>query len=176
MELIKIDDVREFIPSSVPDSKIKVMIDDAIADATRVAPCLLELESLELEPAKLGLVLSQIKSILRAALARWGESGSGALQQQTQSIGPWSQTATADTRQERKGMYWPSEITALQDICKRISPTESSSRAANVDQLGAPLAASNHQPWCSITWGSWCSCGAALTRGEYPLFEGGALG
>lgn len=175
MELVTVADVRAFIPSSESDSKIQVMIEDAVADAKRVAPCLTRIEELNLEASKLDLVLSQIKSILRAALSRWGESGSGALQQQTQSIGPWSQTATADTRQDRRGMFWPSEIAALQDICKTISPEQGTSRAFGVDQLAAPAATANHQPWCSVTWGSWCSCGASLTAGQYPLYEGGAL-
>jgi hypothetical protein len=31
-------------------------------------------------------------------------------------------------------------------------------------------------PWCSLLLGAaYCSCGADLTDGEYPLYEGGVL-
>lgn len=33
-----------------------------------------------------------------------------------------------------------------------------------------------HMPWCTLLMGgTYCSCGADLTNGEYPLFEGGEL-
>lgn len=36
--------------------------------------------------------------------------------------------------------------------------------------------ASGHMPWCDPAFGGLdCSCGAILTRHEYPLYEGGVL-
>jgi hypothetical protein len=54
-----------------------------------------------------------VRAILRGAVLRWNEAGSGALSAQT--AGPFGQTI--DTRQERRGMFWPSEIVALQNLC-----------------------------------------------------------
>jgi hypothetical protein len=54
-----------------------------------------------------------VKAILRGAVLRWNDAGSGALQAQT--AGPFGQTL--DTRQERRGMFWPSEIVQLQSLC-----------------------------------------------------------
>ena len=54
-----------------------------------------------------------VRAILRGAVIRWNDSGSGALQAQT--AGPFGQTH--DTRQERRGMFWPSEIVPLQSFC-----------------------------------------------------------
>lgn len=87
--------------------KAEAMIEDALADASRVAPCISDEDLPEEKRA-------QFKSILRAAVLRWNEAGSGAFQQQT--AGPF--TATADSRQVRRGMFWPSEIEALQSICR----------------------------------------------------------
>ena len=40
----------------------------------------------------------------------------------------------------------------------------------------APARRGGHLPWCDPAFGgSDCSCGAILTRHEYPLFEGGIL-
>lgn len=44
--------------------------------------------------------------------------------------------------------------------------------------FGGPVvdtrASSNHVPWCALAFGArYCSCGADLTNGEYPLYEEG---
>jgi hypothetical protein len=89
------------------------MIQDATYSACLVAPCL--------EPDKIGLLsetqAGAAKAIIRGAILRWNEAGSGAVSQQT--AGPFS--ATVDTRQERRGMFWPSEIQQLQKICSDTS-------------------------------------------------------
>jgi hypothetical protein len=58
-----------------------------------------------------------VKAILRGAVLRWNDAGSGALQQRTQAAGAFSLGETYDTRQERRGMFWPPEIVALQSLC-----------------------------------------------------------
>ena len=85
-------------------AKAEAMIEDAEAMALLAAPCI----------AADGFAYgTAVKAILRGAVLRWNDSGSGALQAQT--AGPFGQTL--DTRQERRGMFWPSEIVALQSLC-----------------------------------------------------------
>lgn len=90
--------------AEIDGAKAEAMIEDAEAMALLAAPCI----------AADGFAYSTaVKAILRGAVLRWNDSGSGALQAQT--AGPFGQTL--DTRQERRGMFWPSEIVALQSLC-----------------------------------------------------------
>ena len=91
--------------ASIDDAKAQAMIDDALALAARVAPCILT-DTFEHDAAA--------RAILRGAVLRWNEAGTGAMQSQT--AGPFSQTL--DTRQQRRGMFWPSEIQQLQELCR----------------------------------------------------------
>lgn len=93
--------------ADIPEAKALAMIEDAEAQALLIAPCLSELEQGDAK-------LAAVRSILRGALLRWNDAGSGAIQQ-TQ-VGPFGQSI--DTRQHRKGMFWPSEINDLQGICE----------------------------------------------------------
>jgi hypothetical protein len=106
---LEVSDLTEFA-SDIPIAKAALMIDDAESLALLVAPCLnMDNEDYDLsDNSQLA-----VRAILRAAILRWNDSGSGAFQQQT--TGPFS--ATIDTRQTRKGMFWPSEIESLQSIC-----------------------------------------------------------
>ena len=85
-------------------AKAQAMIDDAEAMAVLAAPCI---------TAPTFTNAAAVRAILRGAVIRWNEAGSGALQ--AQSAGAFSQTL--DTRQERRGMFWPSEIVQLQSLC-----------------------------------------------------------
>lgn len=90
--------------AEIEAAKAEAMIEDAEAMALLAAPCI----------AADGFAYgTAVKAILRGAVLRWNDSGSGALQAQT--AGPFGQTL--DTRQERRGMFWPSEIVALQGLC-----------------------------------------------------------
>jgi hypothetical protein len=91
--------------ADIPDEKALAMIDDALALAARVAPCILE-NTFEFDAAA--------RAILRGAILRWNEAGTGAMQQQ--NAGPFGMQI--DTRQQRRGMFWPSEITQLQELCR----------------------------------------------------------
>lgn len=87
--------------------KADAMIADAEALAVAAAPCLAT-------PGDLSdAQLATVKAVLRQAIVRWQETGSGAVQQQ--SAGPFGMTV--DTRQPRRGMFWPSELDQLQTIC-----------------------------------------------------------
>jgi hypothetical protein len=97
--------VADLVPFAEIDSaKAEAMIDDAEAMALLAAPCIAE------EGFAYG---TAVKAILRGAVLRWNEAGTGALQ--SQNAGPFGQTL--DTRQQRRGMFWPSEITSLQSLC-----------------------------------------------------------
>jgi hypothetical protein len=106
---LEVSDLTAFA-SDIPSDKAVAMIDDAEYMALLVAPCLdPDLETYDLTDTRQGAV----RAILRGAILRWNEAGTGALQSQT--TGPFG--AVVDTRQARRGMFWPSEIESLQSIC-----------------------------------------------------------
>jgi hypothetical protein len=130
------------------------MIDDATATALMAAPCLADEDSLTAEQ------IAAVRAVLRGAVLRWNDAGSGALT--SQQVGPFAQAL--DTRTQRRGMFWPSEIEQLQDICKG-----EDSGAFAVDTVAT--CSVTHADICSINFGAtYCSCGAYLT-GLYALYE-----
>lgn len=154
MALLEPEDLAPF--ADIESAKAQAMIDDAVATATLVAPCLADQEAMS------ELQLAATKAVLRGAILRWNDSGSGALVQQ--SAGPFSQTL--DTRTSRRGMFWPSEIEQLQDICKG---EDGGGGAFAIDTI--PTCGVVHADICSINFGALhCSCGAVLT-GMFPLYE-----
>lgn len=150
--------------ADIDPAKAEAMIEDAEAMAALAAPCITH-EGF-LDPSR----KAAVKAVLRGAVLRWHEAGAGAVTQQ--GAGPFQQTI--DTRQVRKGMFWPSELSQLRDLCAAYRGAEPDV-AFSIDT--APRRGlSGHLPWCDIFMGgSTCSCGASLTRGEYPLWEGGIL-
>lgn len=103
VEFLTVDDVVVFEPG-IDQDKAQVMIDDATALAVLAAPCIGE-DTFDNADA--------VKAVLRGAILRWNDSGSGALASQT--VGPFGQTY--DTRSDRRGMFWPSEIAQLRSLC-----------------------------------------------------------
>ncbi len=99
---LSVEDLTPF--ATIEMSKAEAMIEDAEAMALLAAPCI---TAVGFEYA------TAVKAILRAAVLRWNDTGSGAAQ--TVQSGPFAQTL--DTRQDRRGMFWPSEIVALQSLC-----------------------------------------------------------
>lgn len=97
--------VADLEPFAAIDAvKAEAMIEDAEAMALLAAPCI----------AAEGFAhAAALRAILRGAVLRWNEAGTGALQ--SQNAGIFGQTL--DTRQERRGMFWPSEIVQLQGLC-----------------------------------------------------------
>lgn len=95
-------DLRPFAPDIDP-AKAAIMIADAMALAAVVAPCILEDDFKYATAAK---------AIIRGAILRWNDSGTGAATQL--SAGPFQQTLTTAPR---RSMFWPSEITDLQNLC-----------------------------------------------------------
>lgn len=142
--------------ADIDDVKASEMIADATYTAALVAPCLDPANVSNLTEIQVGAV----RAILRGAILRWNESGTGAMTQQT--AGPFS--ATTDTRQERRGMFWPSEIEQLQKICAGTAK----GGAFQIDTVGSLSVV--HSEICSINFGAlYCSCGAVLAGA--PLYE-----
>ena len=139
--------------ADIESTKAQAMIDDALALAARVAPCILT-AGFEHDAAA--------KAILRGAVLRWHEAGSGALQART--VGSVSEQL--DTRQQRRGMFWPSEITDLERLCADATGPQ----AFAVDTV--PTGSLVHADTCSLYFGAtYCSCGASLT-GLFALYGG----
>ena len=137
--------------------KATAMIEDAMAMAARVAPCITTVEF---------AYASAAKAILRGALIRWHEAGSGALAASSTQVGPFGQQQTMDTRQTRRGMFWPSEIEQLQDLCKGVEEHG----AFDIDTVASGSATIVHADSCALFFGAlYCSCGAVLTS-LYPLW------
>lgn len=144
------DDLAPF--ATIEEAKAQAMIDDALALAARIAPCILT-EEFE-HPAA-------AKAILRGAVLRWNDAGSGSVQYQM--AGPYSQSI--DTKQERRGMFWPSEITELQQLCAE----DQESQAFSIDTVAQGCV---HADVCALVFGAeYCSCGADLTCYMFPLYE-----
>lgn len=152
------DDLEPF--AVIDEDKAEQMIADAEALAVLAAPCLTEPDSLVLLTAT---QRAAVKAVLRGAILRWHDTGSGALQ--AQQVGPFGQTY--DTRQARRGMFWPSEITQLQDICGGTSA--GGIFAVDTVSDGTTYA---HAEICALRFGAlYCSCGAILTGYAEPLYE-----
>lgn len=132
--------------ATIDPAKAQAMIDDAVAQTLRVAKCLRTADEETLLAAK---------AILRRSVLRWNDSGSGSVTQ----VSALSFSQSVDTRvTNSRGLFWPSEITDLQALCK--SPDEG--KAYNIDTVGrrAPV----HADTCSLVFGAaYCSCGADLT-------------
>ena len=158
--IITVDDLPSALQS---DPMVELMVAGANARASRVAPCLAGTGA----EAPTEDQLAEARLVLVGAVRRWYEAGNGALS--AQSAGPFSQTI--DTRQRTGYNLWPSEIESLQAICS--AGTDASSGAFS---FRPSASGSSHMPWCSLMLGAaFCSCGADLTAGEYPLYEGGVL-
>lgn len=109
-ELLVVDDLTPF--AAIDSNKATAMVADVTAMAALAAPCLSDISSLTAHQ------IAAAKAVLRGAVLRWNDAGTGALASQT--AGPYSQTF--DNRTPRRVLFWPSEITALQKIC--VDPTD----------------------------------------------------
>lgn len=139
--------------ATIDDDKAGAMIADAVAMAALVAPCILSNEVFtDLDKT------AAVRAILRGAILRWNDAGTGAITQQ--SAGPFSQTL--DQSKIRKGMFFPSEITQLQSICD----STGSGGAFAVDTV---TSTAHHSLSCSFRFGAtYCSCGSDIAG--YPLW------
>jgi hypothetical protein len=105
--LIEVSDLTPFAPD-IDEAKAQAMIEDALALAAKAAPCILEDDFAYAGAAK---------AILRGAILRWNDAGSGALSAQSVTVGPFANSTSFDTRTRRRSLFFPSEITDLQALC-----------------------------------------------------------
>lgn len=141
---ITVDDLTPF--ATIEPTKAQAMIDDAVARAARIAPCILT-DDFEYADAA--------KAVIRQAVLRWNEGGAGAKTQQT--AGPFSETLN------RREMFLPEEKDELRGMC-----SSDATGAFSIDT--APCIGSEHSLLCSLNFGAtYCSCGADLAG--YPLYE-----
>ena len=126
----------------VDPAKAAAMIADALALAARVAPCITSSDFAFPDAAK---------ALIRGAVLRWNEAGTGAVQSQT--TGPYG--VTIDTKQPRRSMFWPSEISDLRDMCSASGPD-----AAFSVEPGVQTFTAGHASVCPAVTGGACLCGA----------------
>lgn len=96
------EDLAPFVPDLDP-GKAALMIEDALALAARAAPCIEESDFAEVAAAK---------AIIRGAILRWAEAGQGSGMQML--AGPYQMNVTP---QQRRNLFWPSEINELSALC-----------------------------------------------------------
>lgn len=118
---ITTDDLAPF--ADIDSVKAEAMIDDALALAVRVAPCILDAEFEYADAAK---------AVIRGAILRWNDAGSGAVVQQ--QAGPFGQSI--DTKSARRGMFWPTEIADLSGLC---ADNANSGKAFEIDMMPADV-------------------------------------
>lgn len=152
--VLEVSDLQIFAPDIDP-AKAQEMINDALALAARVAPCIDDAD-FEFEAAA--------KAIIRRAILRWNEQDGGGLTTKQELAGPFSHMTVYDSRATKGKLFWPSEITDLQDLCK----TSVASGAFSVDTAPSPI--DIHAAICSLRFGAlYCSCGADIAGA--PIFE-----
>jgi hypothetical protein len=136
---INVDDLLLF-NSDQSEELIEAMIDDAESMALAHVPELADITD--------AVKKKTVKAVLRQALNRWIEAGSGAVV--TEAAGPFSHTL--DTRATRKGMFYKGEIEQLAVIAGR---KKSGGKAFSIDTGRA----NRHTVTCSVYFGGACSCG-----------------
>jgi len=147
---ITLDDLTIFA-ADLDSAKGQAMIEDALAMAAQVAPCITEEDFAHPGAAK---------AVIRSAILRWHEAGTGAVTQV--SSGPFSQTV--DSRAFRRGLFTPTELDQLRKLCAGANEGAFSLDTVSLTGLG-------HLDVCALNFGAvYCSCGADLT-GLLPLFE-----
>lgn len=100
-------DVLVFNPD-LDEHVVEILIKDGLAMARRVAPCIDEEDFAYPDAAA---------AIIRSAVLRWAESGSGALASESKTSGPFALQTSFDTRQTRRSLFFPSEIKELEALC-----------------------------------------------------------
>lgn len=141
--------------AEIPLAKAEAMIADALAMAKLAAPCIVNHDFAHPEAAL---------AVIRGAILRWNEAGSGVVTQSSHTVGPF-QASESYMQPQRRALFWPSEIEQLKKLCA----DSSSGKAFSYDTAGAGLI--THAEICSLYFGALdCSCGAILA-GAGPLWE-----
>jgi hypothetical protein len=140
--------------AEITQAKAEAMIADALAMARLAAPCIDDEDFAHPEAAL---------AVIRGAILRWHEAGSGVRTQVSDTVGPFSYSESF-LQPQRRALFWPSEIDQLKKLCA----DSSAGKAWSYDTAGGCLA--NHADVCSLVFGAnFCSCGAWLAG--KPLWE-----
>lgn len=145
----------------ISEELTNAMIATVWSRAQTLAPCL-KVEAPDPNPLDDPTNVEVVKSVLRAAVLRWDETGSGGVtsrraNEYQESLSEYS-----------GGLFRPDEIATLRALC-----TDYRSQKANTI-LTAPIGSLyvQHALWCSITFGgNFCDCGAELTASGLPLWS-----
>ena len=165
MQYITPEDLAPF--ATIDEAKALAMIADAESMAMSVAPCLEDI-TVDLTDAQRGTV----KAVLRRAVLRWNEIGTGAVTQQ--SAGPFQQSLDT-TRSAPKSLFWPSEIAELQAVCKAVNGSTPKGEQVFTINTAGPRTG-YHSPICDLHFGGlMCSCGSSLNAYRGPLPEFGEV-
>ena len=150
------EDLAPFAPGIPPD-KAQAMIDDALALAAVIAPCILEPDFPYDDAAK---------AIIRGAVLRWEAADTGAVTSQT--AGPFA--VQIDSTVRRYGMYTPTEIEQLQALCKLYNGNTGGG-AWGYDTIPTGTVQQHDEACCKTFFRNHeCSCGANLTKSGRPLY------
>lgn len=158
--------------ASIEPTKLAAMIKNAEAMAALAAPCIKDPAfAVDGEDR-----LDQVRAIIVGAILRWEESGTGA--KIAQSAGPFQ--TTLDTTNQRRSMFWPSEISDLRAVCAQFT-NKGRQKAFTIDTAPGVPAQGIHAPWCDVYFGlngygrppflSGCSCGSDLNNYLGPIYE-----
>ena len=137
------------------------MIRTAWVRALRFAPCLKE-EDFDDEAD-----LEIVKDVLRGAILRWAERGSGAVTQR--NAGEYGETLKASDT----ALFRPQEIRDLQSLC---SGYRKRGLATTISTIPTGYDIVQHAEWCAWNFQanpSFCDCGALLSGDGLPI-NGGA--
>lgn len=147
--------------ASIDEAKAQAMIDTALARAARVAPCIRD-DTLSADNSTAAM------GVIRDAVLRWEEGGQGAYS--SRSVGAVAEAF--DTRQQRRALFWPSEIEELQAICREHSGAGATGVAFSISTTLAELEL--HSETCALRLGgTYCDCGAVYAGA--PIFGPDAI-
>lgn len=94
--------------ATIDPAKARDMIADVEAMAALAAPCIND-PDFRADPT----LMAAAKAIVRQAVLRRNEAGTGAITQ----VGAGSFQMSTDTRAPLRGLLWPSEIVQLRELC-----------------------------------------------------------
>ena len=146
-----------YFVASVPSSTT-LTLSETFGGAAIITTSVGSSTSIQVNPSLTALQTRAVMAIMRGAIMRWNDAGSGARSSVT--AGPFGETI--DTTVTRRGMYWPSEITSLQNVCSG----GVKSGAFSVDTVATSTI---HADTCALNFGAtYCSCGADIAG--YPIY------
>lgn len=130
---LQYEDVQPLVPGE-SQAKVQIHIEDALARAMSLVP--------ELSGEVTDAQASAAKAIIRRAVARTAEAGSGAVVTQSQSAGPLSHSQTVENKKAGQ-LFWANEVQELKALFTEDSPTKgkafSIDMAVRREPLGVPV-------------------------------------